>query len=85
MPKLSFGFKDIPYLIYVITQYVIIPDPKKVQGVVYFGRPTTMSEARAPIGVVQHYRNMCPRKSHILDLLTEEGVSPKCRNIGMAQ
>ena len=44
-PKFSFRLKDIPYLGYVITWDVIKPDPKKVQGIMDLGRPTTTTEA----------------------------------------
>ena len=52
-PKCSFGLKDIHYLGYVITREVIKPDPKKVQGVMDLGRPSTTNEAWALIGMVQ--------------------------------
>ena len=44
-PKCSFGSKDIPYLGYVITREGIKPDPNKVQGIMYIGRPATITEA----------------------------------------
>ena len=34
-------------------------------------RPTTMTEARALLSMVQYYRYMCPRRSHILAPLAE--------------
>ena len=43
--KCSFGLKDIPYLDYIITREGIKPDPKKVQGIMDIGRPTTRTEA----------------------------------------
>ena len=58
--KQSFGLKDIPYLGYVITREGIKPDPKKLQGIMDFGRPYTTNKARALIGMVQYYRYMCP-------------------------
>ena len=51
-PKCSFGLKDITYRGYVITQDGIKPDPKKVQGIMDLGRPTTTTEAQALIGIV---------------------------------
>ena len=57
-PKCSFGLKDIPCLGYVITREGIKPDPKKVQGIMDLGRPSTTTEARALIGMVQYYRDM---------------------------
>ena len=52
-PKCSFGLKEIPYQGYVITQEVMKPDPKKVQGIIDLKRPTTTTEARALTGMVQ--------------------------------
>ena len=75
-PKCSFWLKDIPYLGYVITRKVIKPDPKKVQGIIYLGKPVTTTEARALICMVQHYMDMCPRRSHILAPLTEAASGP---------
>ena len=52
-PKCSFGLKEIPYPGYVITQEEIKSDPKKVQGIMDKGKPTTTTEAQALIGMVQ--------------------------------
>ena len=44
------------------------------------GRPTTTTEAKAFIGMVQYYRYMCPKRSHILAPLTEAANSPNVEN-----
>ena len=80
-PKCSFGLKDIPYLGYVITREGIKPNQKKVQGITDLVRPSTKTEAQALIGMVQYYRDMCPRRSHVLAPLTEAASGPKCRKI----
>ena len=83
--KCSFGLKEIPYLGYVITREGIKPHPKKVQGIIYLGRSSTTTEARWIIGMVQYYRYMCPRRSHVLAPLTEAASCPKGRKyFGMA-
>ena len=51
-PKCSFGLKDIPYLIYVITREGFKPDPKKVKWIMDLGIPTTNIELRALTGMV---------------------------------
>ena len=79
-PNCSFGLKDIPYLGYVITGEGIKPDLNKMQGIMNLGRPATTTEARAFIGMIQYYRDMCPRRSHILDPLTEADSGPKSIN-----
>ena len=55
----------------------IKPDPKKVQGIIDLGKPTTTTEAQALIFMVQYYMGMWSRRSHILDLLTEVSRGPK--------
>ena len=80
-PKCSFGFKNIPYLGYEITREVIKPHPKKLQEIMDLGRTATTTEAQALICMVHYYRDMCPRRSHILDPLTEGVSGPKGRKI----
>ena len=67
----SYGIKEIPYLGYVITWEVIKPDLKTLQGIMDLRRPNTTTEARVLIGMVQYYRYMCPRRSHVLAPLEE--------------
>ena len=80
-PKCSFGINKIPYLGYAITREDIKPDPKKVQKIMYIGRPNNTTEAQVLIGMVQYYRDMCPRQSHILPPLKEADRGPKRKNI----
>ena len=51
--KCSFGLKEITYLGYAITRKGIKPNPKKVKGVMNIGQPSTTTEARALIVMVQ--------------------------------
>ena len=37
--KCSFGLKEIPYLGYIIKREGVMPDPKKIQGIVDLERP----------------------------------------------
>ena len=71
----SFGLKYIPYLGCIIIWYGIKHYPKKVQGIMDIGKPTTTT-------MVRYYRYMWPRRSHILAPLAEtdinlQGVSNK--------
>ena len=45
------------------------------------GQPATNNEAQALIGKVKYYMDMCARRSHILDPLTEAASGPKGRKI----
>ena len=78
-PKYTFGLKYTPYLGYVMTKKVIRPDPKKVQGIMYLRQPSTNTEARVLIGMVQYYRDMCPNRSHILSPMSKAASVPKGR------
>ena len=79
--KCSFGLAEIPYLGYIITRQGIKPDPKKIQGILDLERPKTTTECRALLGLIQYYRDMWQRRSHILAPLTEASSGPKGRKI----
>ena len=57
------------------------PDPKKVQGIIDLGQPTTTTEAQALTGMVQYYGDMWTRRSHLLAPLTEADSGPNSRAI----
>ena len=80
-PKCDFGLKDIPYLSCVITREGIKPDPKKVQGIMNIRKPDTTTESRLIIGMLQYYRDIWPRQSHVLDPLTEAASNHKSRKV----
>ena len=77
VPKCSFGLKLITYLGYVITRGGIKPDLNKVQGIMDIGRPATTIKAQALVCMVQYYRYMWTRRSHILASLAEAASGPK--------
>ena len=53
-PKCSFALNEIPYLGYVITREGIKTNTKKVLEIMDLGRPETMTEEQALIGVDQY-------------------------------
>ena len=77
--KCCFGLINIHFLGYVITREGTKTDPKKVQGIVDPGQSATTIEVQALIGMVQYYRDMCPRQLHRLSPLTEAARIPKYR------
>ena len=76
-PKCSFGLKEIPYLGYIISVDGLRPDPKKVQGIMDLHPPQTAKEMKSLIGVIQFYRDMWPRRSHILSPLIDSAAGKK--------
>ena len=75
--KCSFGLKEIPYLGYIITINGIKPDPKKVQGILDLDKPKTVKKMKGFIGMIQFYRDMWKRRSHILSSLIDATAGKK--------
>jgi hypothetical protein len=69
--KCLFCQPEIDYLGYIITKEGIKPQPKKVQAIIDMQRPTTKTEVRHFLGMVQYYRDLWPRRSEICAPLTE--------------
>lgn len=68
--KCRFGLNEIDYLGYIVTPEGIKPNPKKIKAIQAMARPTTVTEVRRLIGMVQYYRDLWPRRSHILEPFT---------------
>ena len=69
--KCLFCQPEIEYLGYIITKEGVKPQPKKVQAILDMQRPTTKTEVRHFLGMVQYYRDLWPRRSEICAPLTE--------------
>ena len=68
--KSFFGKPEIEYLGYWITRYGIQPVAKKVQALLTVAEPKSKKELRRFIGMVNYYRDMWIRRSHVLAPLT---------------
>ena len=68
--KCRFGRNEIDYLGYIVTPQGIRPNPKKVKAIQALERPTTVTQVRRLIGMVQYYRDLWPKRSHILEPFT---------------
>jgi hypothetical protein len=68
--KSSFAVTEIDYLGYWITRRGIQPQPKKVEAVMRLTPPTTKRQLRRFLGMINYYRDMWRRTSHILTPLT---------------
>ena len=75
--KCSFGLKEIPYLGYIISIDGVKPDPKKIQGILDLNKPQTAKEMKSLIGMVQFYKDMWKRRSHILSPLIDASSGKK--------
>ena len=58
------------YLGYLVTREGMKPQPKKVQAIHNMATPRTRKELRSFLGLVNYYRDMALRRSHILAPLT---------------
>ena len=75
--KCSFGLNEIDYLGYIVTPSGVKSHPKKIQAIKALERPTTVTEVRRLIGMVQYYRDLWPKRSHILQPFTEISAGKK--------
>ncbi len=69
--KSFFGESQVEYLGYLITRKGIQPVGKKVQAIHNLKPPTTTKQLRSFIGIVNYYRDMWIKRSHILAPLTK--------------
>jgi hypothetical protein len=65
-PKSYFARAELEYLGYWITRDGIKPIPKKIQAIQQIAAPKNKKELRSFIGVVNYYRDMWVRRSHVL-------------------
>ena len=69
--KRTFAKPEIEYLGYIITKEGVKPNPNKIQAIIDLQRPSTKTEVRHFLGMVQYYHDLWPRRSEILAPLTE--------------
>ena len=70
LKKSFFATKELEYLGFWITQNGIQPQPKKVEAILRLLPPTNKRQLRHFLGMVNYYRDMWRRRSHILAPLT---------------
>ena len=81
--KSSFAQLEVEYLGYILTQNGIKPVPGKVSAIFALEAPDSVKELRCFLGMVQYYRDIWEKRSHLLapltDLVGECGVTKETK------
>ena len=70
MQPSSFCCEELEYLGYSMNRQAVRPTLSKVEAITSIASPTTRKELRRFIGMVNYYRDMWPKRSHLLAPLT---------------
>jgi len=68
--KSFFGRGELEYLGFWITREGICPVTKKVEAIRNLAPPKTVKQVRRFVGLINYYRDMWPRRAHIMTPIT---------------
>ena len=77
MDKCYFIYPEVIHLGFAVSTYGIRPDPRKVQDILSWPRPTTGKQVQSYLGLVNFFRRCIPGYAYIsapLDALRQEGT-----------
>ena len=66
----SFAQEEVEYLGYILNKDGVKPVPGKVSAILALKPPTNVKELRQFLGMVQYYRDIWEKRSHLLAPLT---------------
>ena len=69
--KCDWTAKSTEYLGFLLTPQGIKPLPAKVSVIIQIARPTSSKHIRAFVGLINYYKDMWPRRAHLLSPLTD--------------
>jgi len=69
--KSSFAQEEVEYLGYILNKQGVKPVPGKVSAILALKPPTNVKELRQFLGMVQYYRDIWEKPSHLLAPLTD--------------
>jgi Reverse transcriptase (RNA-dependent DNA polymerase) len=75
--KCTFATQEFEYLGYLVTTAGIRPLPSKLEVIVQRKALKTLKQLRSFLGLVNYYRDMWKRRSHLLTPLTEVTKVPR--------